>query len=150
MKLRGRREDIMRFLDNEIIANSAGGDISEYINKEVEEDGAVSYAFHNDPYVNGTRRMFLKDNEIYLEDEDARVCIDVRQAWSFTPREGCDDEQIWVDFSEKYNLDIKLFGIESGFCFTQELIVLRGKRAINNVKEYKDWFWDCPFPRMGG
>ena len=147
MKLRGKREDIIRFLDNEIEPNSSG---LECVEKVAEKDYA-EYTFNHDPHVKGTRRMFFDNQTIYMEDDDARVCIDVRQAWGFTPREGKDDEQVWLDFSEKYNIDIKLFGIESGFCFTQELIVLRGsKRVINNVKEYEDWFWECPLPNMGG
>ena len=146
MKLRGKREDVMRFLDNEIEPNSSD---KACVERTVDDD-FVEYTFFNNPHVKGTRRMFFDDQTIYMEDDDASVCIDVRQAWSFSPREGKEDLQLLEDFTKKYNIDIKLFGIESGFCFTQEVIVIRGCRAINNVKQYEDWFWDCPFPIMGG
>lgn len=149
MKLRGKKENIMRFLDTEIVANSAGGDISDYVERDIG-DGFAEYEFKNDPYVNGTRRMFVKDSYIYLENDDEFVCLDIRQAWSFSPREGDEDLQVWADFAKKYNIDIKLFGIECGMQFTQEVIALRNERVISNVKCYEDWDWDCPFPSMGG
>lgn len=148
MKLRGKKENIMRFLDTEIVTNSAGGNISDYVDRNIG-DGFVEYEFKNDPYVNGTRRMFVKDSYIYLDNDDEFVCLDIRQAWSFSPR-GDEDLRLLADFATKYNIDIKMFGIESGMCFTQEVIALRNERAISNVKRYEDWNWDCPFPRMGG
>ncbi len=148
MKLRGKKENIMRFLDTEIVANSAGGDISDYVERDISED-YVEYEFKNDPYVNGTRGMFVDESHIYMDDEDECVCLDIRQAWSFSPR-GDEDLLLWEDFAKKYNIDIKLFGIECGIQFTQEVIAIRGERVINNEKQYEDWEWDCPFPNMGG
>lgn len=151
MKLRGKQKDIMRFLDIEIIANGSGGDISDYVDRNIR-DGFVEYEFKNDPHVNGTRRMFVDESYIYMDKEDECVCLDIRQAWcfSFSPKSDDEDLRLWADFAKKYSIDIKLFGIECGMCFTQEVIALRNERVISNVKYYEDWDWDCPFPNMGG
>lgn len=151
MKLRGKQKDIMRFLDTEIIVNDSGGDISDYVDRN-NGDGFVEYEFKNDPYVNGTRRMFVDESYIYIDEDDecvCLVCLNIRQAWSFSPR-GDEDLRLWADFTKKYNIDIKLFGIECGMQFTQEVIAIKGERVINNEKQYENWEWDCPFPNMGG
>lgn len=148
MKLRGKKENIMRFLDTEIVANGFGGDISKYVDRNIS-NGFVEYEFSNDPYVNGTKRMFVDESYIYMENEDECVCLEIRQAWSFSPS-GDEDLRLWEDFAKKYSIDIKLFGIECGMQFAQEMIAIRGEKVINNRKHYENWVWDCPFPNMGG
>jgi len=137
LKLRGKREDIKRFLDNEI-DNDFGQVCCD------DGDGYLDYTFKHEPWIKGTDRAFITSDYLYMDDEECSVCLDIKQAWSFHK----DD---WKDKSAKYNVDIKLFGIECGMEFCQEIIVLRNNpKIVANVITYEDWEWDCPFPNMGG
>lgn len=150
MKLRGKREDIKRFLDNELDPSTWVGE-QQSIEEQVENnscDDYLEYSFHHEPHIKGTRRAFITDDYLYMEGEEGSVCLDIKQAWSF----GDDKElELWKNNAHKYNIDIKLFGIERGMEFCQEVIALRSaERVVNNVIQYEDWDWDCPFPNMGG
>ena len=149
MKLRGKREDIYRFFKN-------GLDPSDWLkpedgeNQVIDESGEnyLEFSFCNEPHIAGTRRAFITDDHAYMEDEEGVVCVDVKQAWAFDAGEN--DFANWKAISDKYNLDIRLFGIECGMRFTQEIIIIHGRKAIVNVRQYEDWDWECPFPNMGG
>ena len=151
MKLRGKREDIARFFRE-------GLETSNWPNPEdrknqVTDDSCndwIDFSIKNEPYIIGTRRAFIKDSFVYMEDDDGVVSVDVKQAWAFDA--GCETEDLkkWKNISEKYNVDIRLYGIECGMQFTQEIIIVRGRKPIVNEKQYENWDWDCPFPNMGG
>ena len=145
MKLRGKRENIASFF-REGLEPSNWPNPEDRKNQVTDNSGNdyLDFSFKNEPYISGTRRAFITDSSVYMDDDDGVVSVDVKQAWSFDT-EGL---QIWEDISNKYNVDIRLYGIESGMQFTQEIIIVRGKDPINNVLHYEDWDWDCPFPNM--
>lgn len=148
MKLRGKREDIARFFRE-------GLDASDHnkLEDQVKDDSGEDYLwFHfvNGPHIAGTRRAFIDDDYVEMYDDIGIACVDIKQAWAFNAGSETGDLQRWKDISNKYNVDIRLYGIESGMQFTQEIIIVRGKDPIENVKQYDDWDWDCPFPDMGG
>ena len=148
MKLRGKREDIARFFRE-------GLDASDHnkLEDQVKDDSGEDYLwFHfvNGPHIAGTRRAFIDDDYVEMYDDIGIACVDIKQAWAFNAGSETGGLQRWKDISNKYNVDIRLYGIESGMQFTQEIIIVRGKDPIENVKQYDDWDWDCPFPDMGG
>ncbi len=153
MKLRGKREDIKRFLDNELGTSSYYGE-KRAIEEQVEcnsDDSYFEYTFKDEPYIKGTRRAFVTDDYLYMEEDEGTVSIKIKQAWSFDVTPDSKELVLWKDNAHKYNIDIKLYGVECGAQFCQEVIALRNcDRVINNVIEYEDWDWDCPFPNMGG
>ena len=153
MKLRGKREDIKRFLDNELGTSSYYGE-KRTLEEQVEcnsNDEYMEYTFKDEPYIKGTRRAFVTGAYLYMEEDEGTVCIKIKQAWSFDATPGDRELELWKDNAHKYNIDIKLYGVECGMQFCQEVIALRNRdRVINNVIEYEDWDWDCPFPNMGG
>lgn len=153
MKLRGKREDIKRFLDNEIEASSWFGEqnaLEEQV--KCDSDGSYfEYTFKNEPHIKGTRRAFITDDYLYMDKDEGTVSVNIKQAWSFSVTEDDRELDLWKDNAHKYNIDIKLFGIESGIEFCQEVIALKDSDGvIKNVIQYEDWMWDCPFPEMGG
>jgi len=151
MKLRGKREDIRRFFREGVDA-SAWPDPKDQEN-QVEDNSTVNnldLCFRNEPHIAGTRRAFITDEYAYMEEDYGTVCVNIKQAWCFCESYGSEDMQVWKHISEKYNVDLRLFGIEMGQAFVQELIIVRGKRPILNEKQYEDWMWECPFPMMGG
>ena len=151
MKLRGKRENIKRFFkegldasswpkpedrENQVIDNSEGSELD--------------FSFHNEPHIKGTRRAFITDQNAYMVEDEGVVCVDVKQAWAFNADRENEDLKKWKSISDEYDLDIKLFGIESGMEFEQEIIILRNRRPIITEKQYEDWEWECKFPNMGG
>lgn len=154
LKLRGKRKDIERFFDNGIEpANLLNPEDRKDCVKKILESYGVEYYFKNGPHIAGTRRAFIEDGELYIEheyDEDIIVCIDIRQAWAFVAGKNSDDLDNWKRISEEYNLDLRLYGIECGMEFCQEIIIIRGRKTVVNVWQYENWDWECPFPRKGG
>lgn len=147
LKLRGKKEDIRRFF-NEGVEDSAVCD-KEHENSVIDKSdgGMLWFEFYNEPYIKTTRRAFIESEcaEMY---GDYGVCVvDIKQAWGFDA--GDNGLQNWKDIAQKYNLDIRLYGIESGMEFCQEIIITKETFEYKEIK-YDNWDWDCPFPRMGG
>ena len=160
LKLRGKPKDIKRFMDNEFDrSNPIQGELEDYV-KDESEKGALHYIFNNLPYIKGTRRCFLKHQYIDLwfdegEDKDYIVVFNIQQAWNFDKAAGdkgeqCTATEMWKEKANEYHLDIRLYGIESGGEFCQEMIVLKDDDNVKfNTIKYDDWYWECPFPEMG-
>ena len=156
MKLRGKRKELYRFFKEGLEASSWAGEVNK-LEDQVKggcEDGMLWFDFKDEPHIIGTRRAFIIDDcvEVHFDndEEECVACVDVKQAWAFYAGNETKDLQNWKDISNKFNVDIRLYGVESGMCFTQEIIIVRGKRPIVNELQYEDWDWECPFPRMGG
>ena len=158
MKLRGKISDIKRFIDEGICGYDFIGETkspkSDYIKDSSYGEDELDYEIFNNPHVEGTRRMFIRDSHIWMNKPEGVCCFNIKQAWSFT---SCDaDEENLKALADKYNVDIRLFGIEQGMEFIQEVIVHhgndseKGKIVLNNCIQFEDWDWECPFPEMGG
>ena len=159
MKLRGKMTDVKRFFDEGLDASAWFGsgrpeDLpKQRIYKGDVEKGWIEYEFHNEPHVKDTRRMFITDDGVWMYKDDTMCCFNIKQAWSFD----CEDDlERLINIADTYQLDIRLYGIECGVEFCQEVIVEhgadgnRGRIVANNEIRYEDWGWECPFPRMGG
>lgn len=152
LKLRGKREDIRKFIDNEIAPSSnfgdEPGDISEFVTNNSDED-CLDYTFANEPWIKDTRRAFITGEYLYMGKEEGTVSLDIKQAWSFHSRD--EDIDRWKELSKQYHLDIKLYGIECGVQFCEEIIISNNGSVVSDREiTYDDWDWDCPFPNMGG
>ena len=146
LKLRGKSEDILRFL-NEGLKNKPE------IFEETKEHYDIyfdSSDYDKDIYVLDTNRAFVNAytvSEIVLDKGDNAVaCIAVQQAWDFRVED-------WIEIAKKYNLDIRLFGIEGLGGFMHQIDILNGEVAMDeclNYGSYESFVWNCPFPWMGG
>lgn len=158
MKLRGKMSDIKRFIDEGLCRYDLKGENkypkSDCIKDSSYDETELDYQIFNEPYVEGTRRMFVKDSHIWMNKPEGVCCFNIRQAWSFTSSDT--DESNLIALADKYNVDIRLFGIECGMEFVQEVIVRHGhdsekaRIVLNNCIQFEDWAWECPFPEMGG
>lgn len=154
MKLRGKVRDISRFFHEGLDASTwLGGEKIEDQVFDNSGDGELYFEFKHEPHIKDTRRAFITGDSVECyydnEDEDIVACVNVKQAWAFAADDGGDLKK-WQEISNEYNVDIRLFGIEMGMEFTQEVIIIRGGKTIVNEKQYEDWMWECPFPNMGG
>ena len=147
LKLRGESKDLKGFFDT--VVQPPACYFREPYKKEDfikceygDEDNLVE--MKEDAWIEGTQRAFVNE-DCFVEFGDGfeTVCIPIRQAWTFVAEN-------WKNISEKYNLDVRLYGFERGMEFSKEVEVIDGKITIDNEKKYEDWDWDCPMPLMGG
>ena len=105
-------------------------------------------------YIKDTKRAFVNNDlwpyiHIYKTPTDGIyiAVMAIKQAWGFE----YDD---WINISKKYKLDLKLYGIEGGMGFYDELNIIAGQLVKNESKvqcnDYSSFAWNCPFPWMGG
>ena len=96
-------------------------------------------------YIENTRRAFIDgDRDVYIfekKDGDTIGECKFRQAWSLEPEN-------WVEISKKYDVDIRLWGLEGGMQFGEELEVIKGDITVCEVNSYDTW--TMPLPWMGG
>lgn len=52
--------------------------------------------------------------------------------------------------SEKYNLDIRLFGWERGMGFSREILIVDKNIIKDRTYRYSDWEWEVLFSDLGG
>lgn len=158
LKLRGNSEDLKRFFAEGLEPSTDHG---EELDKNVTLEDFVKWKhyaccdicddieIHNQPHIIGTRRAFIYDCDVCWvgsNDEIDTICMPFKQAWSFSAT-GLEQ---WEDISKKFNLDIRLYGFESGMEFCEEVEIIKGKTTLHNVIKYNDWYWECPMPLMGG
>lgn len=171
LKIRGHRDDILRFFREGLECWSYGKDGSNMpvdqskwlnIHPLIEEDpnGEIIISLDYSEvasrwlYIKGTRRAFITDVEydIYLpevkeDSTDIVLALPVVQAWGFRLNN-------WVELAQKFNLDFRLYGIEQGTGFSEEIEIARDGVVENYIssqyENHDDFVWNCPFPWMGG
>lgn len=168
LKVRGKYEDIKRFFtegvnhyswhwDNDkktdvyiLIPKKKWLKVNEYIGKNGYREFIVEYLLDNCgdwTYVEDTKRAFITSDYISIYEHDPNKPIvaycEIRQAWGF-------DSENWLNISQKYNLDIRLWGLECGMQFGTEIEIIDGKIKTENDFCYDSWDWECPLPWLGG
>lgn len=101
-------------------------------------------------------RAFIEWNEDYnidrhtffitnFKETDDRylVIFPIKQAWGY-------DVEAWMELSEKYHIDIHLFGWESGMCFDTEIEIIKGNVVKNKSMSIDEWYWNTANPFLGG
>lgn len=160
VKVRGKLENVKRFL-------LKGLNVYSYFDNDtpepkeqwmsIEENKKYGYYqidFDESAYVEGTSRAFVSSENacpvLYCESEQSEnnvvSVMHVRQAWGFRENE-------WCEISKKYGIDIKLYGIERGMMFIENIEIIAGEITKNESHEYEtyeEWVWECPFPNLGG
>lgn len=156
LKIRGKKENIINFLENgtslldgiwepkqikpEIILNSCDEIEIGNIDKEKGIDCL---------YLKGTRRHFIDPIENYIfihntDDEEQIICLeDFKAAWAI-------DADALRAISARYDIDIKIYGFESGIEFNQDIEIVKGKIIKDDEIQFDDYQWECINPNLGG
>lgn len=166
IRFRGKKEDIVKLLENEVEYCMTGENFDDVVThpvtvgtdnweltiyppKDVNLDKSGWY------HIKGTRRAFLDSESdcVYStcfyepEPDDAEpwlLIIDgFKQAWGVFAEE-------FKEMSAKYNVDIRIFAWEQGMQFEREIKIQKGEILLNKTVKYDDWDWDCPLPWIGG
>lgn len=160
LKVRGKKKDLINFIENEIVLIKQESIISEpqYIDIKMQDDGIdcsfkYNKSFKEFLYLKGTRRFWIESEEIVFdygfdyEDDEDELCyltLDVKQAW------GIIIQTLLVEHSKKYSVDFNIFASEKGAEFEQYITVVDGKLLRNEEKIYTDFRFEAINPNLGG
>ena len=136
LKIRGKKEDIVNFVENEIRLVKTENIFAE------PEYLEIKMMVNSCEY-----RFFVESEEIsfyYYEDEVCYLTLDVKQAWCI------DVQDILVEHSKKYHVDFNIYASESGMEFEQYITVVNGELVKNEEREYTDFQFEAINPELGG
>lgn len=144
LKVRGKQKDIKRFVLEGLKPVGFFGDEKEPLT--MDEYDCVSSK--NDCWIEGTRRGFVEDLDVYFngedEDEDKKThCFETRFAWAI-------EAEPLAEISKKYSVDLKIYAFERGMEFNQDIEIVDGEIVENEVLKFDDYQWECVCPTIGG
>ena len=163
IKIRGKTENIVKWLKEGLNKYEFDYETNELkpIDKDIwqyihEEDGIISIELDldsrgQDVAIEETTRAFITSDQVWNlgtnESLNPIIYLNFRQAWGIRPIE-------FVKLAKKYKLDFNLYGIERGAGRIDAYEIFNnGEAVVDNSKIfafYSDFFWECPFPWMGG
>ena len=156
LKVRGTTQDLRNFLVNVLEPVNFLGGKKEPLKVYLDDRGTELTVKTHDGnpdlrntslWIRGTRRLFCEPQyiELYVDDDKtpAVLVLPFRAAWCVDPEPLC-------RLSKEFNVDIRVFGVESGMQFCQDIEILGGEINKNEEIKYDDWDWECPFPQIGG
>ena len=163
LKLRGKSENILRFINEGLNVYKDSSDTpidkKDWLRIVEVGDKCLEIYFDKDTiYVEGTQRAFVNNRyssnlhftdciTIHKDSDDEICCLAVSQAWAFR-------DEDWIEIAKKYGLTVKLYGIEQGMGFVEDILLTdNGKTVGDNspsYADYKDFVWNCPIPWLGG
>lgn len=178
IRFRGKKEDIVKLLENEVeyckvgerfddvitypvVVRSDDEDLTIYPPKDVNLDKPGWY------HIKGTRRAFLDPESI--SDCLYSTCLyELEPEFGKPAENNVVDAEPWLliidgfkqawniraeeftEMSTKYNVDIRIFAWEQGMQFERHVEILKGELITDITAHYDDWDWDCPLPWIGG
>lgn len=158
LKIRGKKKDVIAFLENEILKvyRTKIFEQAKCENIKMEHDG-INYVYELEEkdgvyqwlYLKNSKRCFIKQDriEIYLYSDTNKaptyLTLKIKQAWAI-------DEELFEKLSKKYNLDFNIFASESGMEFEQYITIIDGEITRNETKEYDDFNFEAINPELGG
>jgi hypothetical protein len=154
LKIRGKYEDIQRFVENEIRTydyNVPGKPVLNLSKRDIdEEDGDYCLdLLHGCAYIETTHRNFVDDGTYCCSRDENRkdgtsvLVVNLFTAWDIDP-------EPYAAFSKKYNLDFRVYAFERGMQFNRDIVVMNGHVIKNEKIKFEDYDWECIAPRVGG
>ena len=150
LKVKGKQDNIMRFLKEGLVSMNYGDDAIE-TSIEIVDDCWVDIKGGSFFYLKGTHRQFIQSNFISccLEDfeeggEEKVVAIEEMEgAWDI-------DTEGLRALSEEFNVDFKVYAFERGMEFNRDVEIQKGKIIKNEVIRFENYNWECINPNLGG
>nr|DAM41177.1 MAG TPA: hypothetical protein [Caudoviricetes sp.] len=149
LKIRGKKNDIIRFMEEGIQPRTPLGMDLEKIKFIPGKCSTYAMSTCLKKYlIVEAGRAFIDEFMIEfenLESDETDIHVEAfpaRFAWNISAEK-------LLDIAKKYNIDIKILGFE---CLTQfnQLVEIVDKKIIKNETiTYEDYKWDCPFSKMG-
>ena len=156
LKVRGKKEDVIAFLENEILKMRYVGLF------ETDEGEKIKMKYYRYRYfyqltdeekeyfyLNDSKRCFIEQNKIEIDiysdtdEHDTYLILQIKQAWGI-------EEDLFQKLSGKYNLDFNLYASEKGMEFERYLTIIKGEITKNETKKYDDFYFEAINPELGG
>lgn len=155
IKIRGKKKDVISFLENEIlrVKLTKVPEEPKTENIKMKFDGfSYVYELENNKdvlYLKDSTRCFIEQSiiEIYLYSDTNKspsyVTLNIKQAWGI-------EENLFEKLSDKYNLDFNIYASEKGMEFEQYITIIDGEITKNETKKYDDFYFEAINPELGG
>lgn len=156
LKIRGKKENIINFLEEGTSLSDGLWEPKEIKPKvklneydEIEIENINKEKGTNCLYIKGTRRHLIApiNYEIYLynlDEEEQIICLEnFKAAWEI-------DTEALRAISNRYNIDVKIYGFECGMEFNQDVEIIKGKIMKDKEIHFKNYQWECIEPNLGG
>ena len=153
LKVRGKKENILKFLQEglEVCGYFSGYVEGEKPKVEVDKYGDFRISCDKDArsyWIVGTHRNFIEclNFEPMGYGKDGIYTIIVEH---FCAAWGIDAEAL-AEISKKYHIDFRIYAFERGMEFNQEIEILNGNITMDKEIKFKNYYWECPCPEIGG
>ena len=155
IKIRGKKKDVISFLENEILRVKLTKVPEEPKTENIKmKFNGFSYVYELENnkdvlYLKDSTRCFIEQSiiEIYLYSDTNKspsyVTLNIKQAWGI-------EENLFEKLSDKYNLDFNIYASEKGMEFEQYITIIDGEITKNETKEYDDFYFEAINPELGG
>ena len=159
IRIRGKRENIIRFLQHELVAvYKLEGDKDEERPIRLEENcGGWTVILTRDPdtesllYFKGSRDYWIETNHTETEilftskhdfRKDEIVCLENYEG-PFKP-----NYEFWRKKAMEYKIDIRIFSWDDKK-WSSATTWYRNGMGDTTLQTYEDFFWNCPIPGYG-
>ena len=142
LKVRGEKEDIVRFLKEGIEPIGYLNDTEPVVIDE-EEYCIVLKTKKGGFYIKGTHRSFIEQCEIEYYYDNGILALEFKQAWGI-------DAVVLANISKEFNVDFKIYAYERGMEFNQDIEIHKGDIIKNQEIQFSDYAWECTNPNIGG
>lgn len=142
VKFRGSKEDLIKFITNEFKGANPEMCFSDLIPYIPERTVFLKSLYRSCVYSDDVEEA---NDSIILNEEGIGIFIvKIHHAWSVAG-------QGYVELAKKYNLDIKGKCYERGMEFVEEFeINNKGEVVLYKEHKFKDYYWECECPTLGG
>lgn len=156
LKIRGKRENVVRFIENSLIIVKHGKEMEKIIQIDFCDDSDMVIRLNN---IDGSECQYLwiknsKRNFIDLLGDDIRIhqaeaenkyitILNIRGAWDI-------DIQTLIKLSKEFDLEFKTYCFECGARFNKEIEISHGYLVKNQTIKFEDYDWECIDPTIGG
>jgi len=155
LKIRGKREDLINFIENEILLMECFH--ADDIKEENIELGFYDFEYYfgydkNEKqflYLKNSRRLFIENESISFQSDKTEnalhyLTLHVRRAGSVI------NEKMLIEDSKKYHLDFNVYATERNMEIEEYLIVMGGKVAKKEKRNFYDFYFEAINPELGG
>lgn len=148
LKIRGKKEDLVKFLKECLVSTGYFGISNEEVAIE-EQKYMTTFSLKNSKFhIKGTRRSFIDSEciEIWWDnngEEEIIILEDYETAWAL-------DTEALTKLSKEYNIDFKIFAFERGMEFNLDYEVVKGEVVKNKEITFDNYRWECISPMIGG
>ena len=171
LKIRGKGQDIFKFfkecmkgvrntLDEEGWYVPVWVDFDKY-EKDILSNGDFEHYKLDTEYnkikdIDHTRFYIKENNNLVINENFGLIkffCCEMEDEIIKSLYISCDHSMEvdgLIELSEKYNLDFRFYGFNSADTFNQEVEIIKGIIAKDEIIEYEDYNWESPFNDIGG